>query len=184
LDRKIIDKCQLKNDGYHSDELIYQLEIFLGKNNLCYSDIDVLSLTKGPGNFTMLKVLMTFAKGFKSCFPNIPIVTNNLFEILASSEEYDIILLDVSEKVVYVFDKKRYFFIDKDNITDILQKDDKIITNSFFLLDLLKNNFKVKVKNFEEDCILNMNYKKVIDKDFDEVLEPLYVREPAINLKK
>jgi tRNA A37 threonylcarbamoyladenosine modification protein TsaB len=180
----LIDKQLLPKGDYHSDELIYCLEEFLNKNKLDYSDIDALSLTKGPGNFTMLKALMTFAKGFRSCFPAKPIITNNLFELLTFEENYDKILLDVNENTIYIFDGTRYYFTNKTGINTAVEKNGKIITNSHFLLDLLKNSCRIVFRNFDEGDVMSINCKKFINKEFDYILEPLYIREPAINLKK
>lgn len=180
----LIDKQLLLGGDYHSDELIYRLEEFLNKNKLDYSDIDALSLTKGPGNFTMLKALMTFAKGFQSCFPTKPIITNNLFELLAFGENYNKILLDVNENTIYIFDGTHYYFVNSTEINTAVDKNDRIITNSHFLLDLLKNSCRIVFRNFDEGDVMSINCKKFINREFDYVLEPLYIREPAINLKK
>jgi tRNA A37 threonylcarbamoyladenosine modification protein TsaB len=180
-DGNLVDKYRFPAGEHSSDKLVYCLEEFLNRNKLDYSAIDILSVAKGPGNFTTLKVLMTFAKGFRSCFPDKPIISNSLFEILTFGKEYDKALLDVGERVIYVFDKNTYRFVDRDNPKDALNSGDRVITNSHFLLDLLKNDCTISEKSLEEGTIVSINYKKAVSNDFDDSLEPLYIREPAIN---
>ncbi|MDR0571938.1 MAG: hypothetical protein LBG48_03765 [Rickettsiales bacterium] len=184
-DKLLIDRYFPRDNHMQSDELIYALEEFLRRNNLEYSDLDNLSVTNGPNNFTTLKVLMTIAKGFRACFPKKPIITNNLFEILAYEKNCDLIILELKGSLLYVYNKKQYYHLPYVSLENLLNnKNGKIITNSQFLLDFSKKGIIVELGHFEDECIMNLNYKKAVNGDFDWVLEPLYVREPDVIFKK
>jgi hypothetical protein len=134
----------------------------------------------------MLKTLMTFAKGFRMCFPEKKIITNNLFEIMTFGVDYDVALLTLNENSAYTFDKTGYYFTTAgNNIYDIVKDKNRIITNSKFLVDLLKNKHIISVRScFDDETVVNLNYVKIVKEVFDDILEPLYIREPGINLGK
>jgi tRNA A37 threonylcarbamoyladenosine modification protein TsaB len=175
----------LQDNPMQSDELIHRLEEFLKQSNLEYDEVDVLSITNGPNNFTTLKVLIAVAKGFRVCFPKKQIITNNLFEILGYGKDYDLIALELRGSFLYVYDKKRYYCLPRDDLDGLFEnKNDKIITNSQFLLDFSKKGVKLELNYFEDSSIIGLNYKKTVKGDFDNALEPLYVREPDVFFKK
>ena len=80
-----------------TDIMLVEIEKFLNKNSITYENIDVLSVNCGPASFTLLKAVMTFAKGFHCCFPNKNIIVNSGFDILSYKENFDIILMKMNE---------------------------------------------------------------------------------------
>ncbi|MDR2760897.1 MAG: hypothetical protein LBB09_03580 [Rickettsiales bacterium] len=159
-------------------------EKFLKSAGRTYEDVDILSVIRGPGSFTSLKILMTFAKGFRACLPNRPVIANDLFEILTHNQECDAALLELGGNSVYAFDGQKYFLVNRDAPGDIFGKGKKIITNSLFLLDLLKNNCRMVLGSFSDENIADINCDKAKRGAFGVELSPLYIREPDVNLKK
>ena len=170
-----------------TDIMLVEIEKFLTKNSITYENIAVLSVNCGPASFTLLKAVMTFAKGFHCCFPNKNIIVNNGFEILSHNENFDAVLMKMNENSCYVYDKTKYFYSNNlNNLKDIFLDTHNILINSNTIAIKLKEiGFKnVNVIENTVDKVVELNHKKFLKNDFTNNLKPLYIREPDINIRK
>lgn len=182
---KLIDNIIINEENKQSDLLVLKIKQLLNKNNLSYKDIDCLSITNGPGSFTALKATMTFAKVFHLCFPEKYIILNNIFEIISFREKnFDFVILESNLNYYYLFNKNKFLFVKQNELLDIIQNGNKIITNSKILMDFLKTNCNIFFIEQKMEDLIELNFFKCKNNIFSIELEPLYIREPDINLKK
>jgi tRNA threonylcarbamoyladenosine biosynthesis protein TsaB len=75
---------EINEDTKISQKLEEQIDIILKKAGAKKKDIRIIGFNNGPGNFTSLRVSLTFIKAM-SYYLNIPVVTLNSFQVLALS---------------------------------------------------------------------------------------------------
>lgn len=76
---------EFANNGLtHSQTLMPMIERVLNKAEIKADDIDLISITKGPGSFTGLRIGMATAKGISAPF-DIPCVTVSTLEAIAKT---------------------------------------------------------------------------------------------------
>ncbi len=98
---KIISVIEQEDDSYrHSELLTSFIDQILSKEKISTENLSAVSVSKGPGSFTGLRIGFSVAKGL--CFPhNIPIIGINSLKILALSytpEKDEHILLLIHDK--------------------------------------------------------------------------------------
>ena len=89
----LIDLIEIDNRSYsHSENLhtfIYQI---LNSNKFSSEDLGCVSVSRGPGSYTGLRIGVSAAKGL--CFANdIPLVSVSSLEILANSSNFNGIII-------------------------------------------------------------------------------------------
>ena len=105
--------CEENSDNYKQSESLHTfVEWALEGAEISLKDLDAISLGKGPGSYTGLRIGAASAKGF--CFGlNIPLIAINSLETMVEpflNKEYDLVipLIDARRMEVYcaVFDGK------------------------------------------------------------------------------
>lgn len=102
---EIIALKELNSGGFsHAEKLHPFIEDVLNESNFCLEDIDAVSVSKGPGSYTGLRIGVSAAKGI--CFGNdIPLIAIPTLESLASSQkgrDYTLVpMLDARRMEVY-----------------------------------------------------------------------------------
>ena len=82
---KIVNIIEQEDDSYrHSELLTLFIDQILSKEKISTENLSAVSVSKGPGSFTGLRIGFSVAKGL--CFPyNIPIIGINSLKILGLS---------------------------------------------------------------------------------------------------
>ena len=75
---------EINEDIKISQKLVEQTDIILKKAGAKKEDIKLIGFNSGPGNFTSLRVSLTYIKAI-SYYLNIPVVALNSFQVLALS---------------------------------------------------------------------------------------------------
>ncbi|QAR30512.1 tRNA (adenosine(37)-N6)-threonylcarbamoyltransferase complex dimerization subunit type 1 TsaB [Ornithobacterium rhinotracheale] len=98
--------CEESKENYeHAEKLHRFMQWALEAEDLSFSDLDAICVSKGPGSYTGLRIGVSAAKGL--CFAlNIPLLSMNSLEILAraaqgAAADYIIPMIDARRKEVY-----------------------------------------------------------------------------------
>ena len=187
----IIQDNLLLEDIYKIDKVSSQAELLvlsvekvLNKNNLTYDDIDVLSVVKGPGSFISIKTSISFAKAFKT-ITNKNVVENDVFEILSYNKNFDYVVLNGGINCFYIKDANgRCNQQKKEDFSKNLHSDSVVITNNKEIQYYLKDFCKISYMEETIDDLVKLNHFKTENKNFSEDIQPLYIGQPQINVKK
>ena len=89
-DDRLIQLVELDSDGLaHSEKLHLFIEECLEKVNIKPSDLDAISVSKGPGSYTGLRIGVSTAKGL--CYGlNIPLIAIDTLAAMAYSVAHDV----------------------------------------------------------------------------------------------
>ena len=79
---KILSKNSINDSSSQAEMLIPLIEKSLKEANIWYQNLDLIVTTKGPGNFTGIRVGFSVAKMIKAV-TDIPLVTLNNLKVLA-----------------------------------------------------------------------------------------------------
>ena len=85
----------------HSEALLSELENFLCDNNISIKDITHLGCVTGPGSFTGIRIGMATIKAFSYAL-NLPIVSDNYFDIVSSTVKSGFVALKNTSTAVYL----------------------------------------------------------------------------------
>ena len=78
----LVDSINSNIERSHSKILLKQIDDLLNKNNLSVKDLDALSIAKGPGSYTGLRIGVSTFKGL--CYSlEKPLIAINTLEILS-----------------------------------------------------------------------------------------------------
>ena len=202
-DDKLIDENSLNNGLTHSENLMPLIDELLKKNNIELKDIDLISVSIGPGSFTGIRIGIASIKAMAEVY-NIKIASVTSLETLARLDESDknkICLIDAKNNQVYfgVFDKEynlveEYRADDIENLIDIMKKYDNSIAignGAILHKELLENNIKgIEVL---ENCLQTaentgkIGYKKFLNSTLEnaDTITPFYLRKSqAERMKK
>ena len=202
-DDKLIDENSLNNGLTHSENLMPLIDELLKKNNIELKDIDLISVSIGPGSFTGIRIGIASIKAMAEVY-NIKIASVTSLETLARLDESDknkICLIDAKNNQVYfgVFDKEynlveEYRADDIENLIDIMKKYDNSIAignGAILHKELLENNIKgIEVL---ENCLQTaentgkIGYKKFLNSTLEnaDTIMPFYLRKSqAERMKK
>jgi tRNA threonylcarbamoyladenosine biosynthesis protein TsaB len=81
-DGKLLSKKETTEKNAHSAKLTLFIDEILKENKLAFSDLDAVSISKGPGSYTGLRIGVSTAKGL--CFAlDIPLIAINTLQSLA-----------------------------------------------------------------------------------------------------
>lgn len=105
-DGKLLDLIEDMGENYsHAERLHKYIAQILDQNNLTYSDLDAVAISRGPGSYTGLRIGVSSAKGL--CFAqNIPLLAIDTLTSLAvqaqgQNADYIIPMLDARRMEVY-----------------------------------------------------------------------------------
>ena len=175
----------------NADSLIYELLIEFDNSNKSIKNVDVVSLSNGPGSFTGLRIGSAVAKGI--CFANkCKLVEINTLDIVANKykDDVDVIALVYSNSRIeefyyaeYTVDNSKFqrtseYSIRK--IDDISSKDKIIIINENNTLPFLKDIDVIDVSgllNIQSQIELTMDYIKRNQFSDYRTSEPFYMKD-------
>ncbi len=169
-DNRLIDSV-CNNEIYSETELLIpDIENLLAKNNLSYKDLSHLSVMNGPANSLSLKCSITCTKAMKVLL-NIPVITNNMFEIISYNRNFDYLVLNAYCNFFNVMDfNKNYYRIKKDDLKSFLPKNSLVLTDIEEVPNILDNNSHVNLITDHTKAIMDNNYKKIVENNFTENL--------------
>ena len=84
----------------HSEALLFELQQFLYDNGITINDVTHLGAVTGPGSFTGIRIGMATIKAFSFAL-NLPIVSANCFEVVASQIKNGCVALKNTSTQVY-----------------------------------------------------------------------------------
>ncbi len=201
FENDLVDCIEQDSLNYsHSENLHVFIKELLNKNNIEFNHLSAISVCRGPGSYTGLRIGLSAAKGL--CYGlDIPLISISSLKILANSIKYD-------GFIVSTMDARRdevYSCIYDSNLNIIREEKPEIINHESFI-DISKNNkllfigdgqFKCKelintTHNFSfESSILRPTSKNMIDlafgkfknNDFEDLayFEPKYLKEFRTN---
>tara|TARA_S200000501_G_scaffold147361_1_gene139042 strand:- start:3269 stop:3955 length:687 start_codon:yes stop_codon:yes gene_type:complete len=144
-----IFKKEIKSDKNISQTLIEETKEILEEAKLDKRDIKLLSFNNGPGNFTSLRISLTYIKSI-SFYLQVPVIPINSFQVLAlalkkvNTSSPIIIAIDARMNEIYwafyqnfsevFFQNKKY------NLTSEIDMYEKIENLSLDNLVLIQNN--------------------------------------------
>ncbi len=197
-DNKLIDFIEKSSENYsHGEQLHPFIQKLIFRSKISLTNLSAISVSKGPGSFTGLRIGASAAKGL--CYSlNIPLISLNSLLILAQDinvskgtllapmidarrmEVYTKILdyqYNVVEKtwaeVLTEFSFKKYLL--KHNIVAFgngASKTKNLITDSKY--KVLDELYQPSAKN-----MINLSYNKFKNNEFEDVayFEPYYLKE-------
>lgn len=205
INQNLIENNNSKIERSHSKLLIKLIDDTLNNNKLKIADIDIFSISKGPGSYTGLRIGLSSIKGF--CYAlNKPLVSINTLKILAISaleniDDKDFILcpmIDARRMEVYTksFDHNlnelsndQAIILEKDTFDNY--KDKKVY---FFGDGSDKYKKIVNRKNFifldninpDSKFMGKLSYDKFINRNFEDLssFEPNYIKDFYLIKKK
>tara|TARA_B100000989_G_scaffold81758_1_gene58439 strand:+ start:189 stop:851 length:663 start_codon:yes stop_codon:yes gene_type:complete len=201
FENDLIDCIEQDSLNYsHSENLHVFINELLNKNSTKFNKLSAISVSRGPGSYTGLRIGLSAAKGL--CYGlDIPLISISSLKILANSIKFD-------GFIVSTMDARRdevYSCIYDSNLNVISEEKPEIINHESFI-DVSKNNkllfigdgqFKCKElintnANFSfEGSILRPTSKNMIDlafgkfknSDFEDLayFEPKYLKKFRTN---
>jgi len=189
---------ELNAENYtHSENLHLFIQQLLNDNSISIKDIIAVSISKGPGSYTGLRIGTATAKGF--CFAlNIPLIAINTLEILAAAytpekEEIIISTLDARREEVYalvlnfkkeIIEPTKSVIIDKDSFSHFTKKNRVVLIGNGIkkIKDITQNPNFIYAENVLLPSAKDMSkfaYKLFKNKRFEDVayFEPFYLKE-------
>ena len=196
----LVTSFDLEDEAYrHSELLTSSIQNILNENNLDVSDLSAVSVGKGPGSFTGLRIGFSVAKGL--CYPhNIDLIGISSLKIIANSvvkENKNIISLIKDKGEHYYISKysndlkeivePKINHIDRDYIFNILDDDSVIVVNTDesnkFISDLVNGETLVLKRTISSIDMITLSHKLLEEKKFEDIayIEPMYVKKPYVN---
>ena len=205
INQNLIENNNSKIERSHSKLLIKLIDDTLNNNKLKIADIDIFSISKGPGSYTGLRIGLSSIKGF--CYAlNKPLVSINTLKILAISaleniDDKDFILcpmIDARRMEVYTksFDHNlnelsndQAIILEKDTFENF--KDKKVYffgdgSDKFKKIVSRKNFIFLDNINPDSKFMGQLSYDKFINRNFEDLssFEPNYIKDFYLIKKK
>ena len=196
----LVTSFDLEDEAYrHSELLTSSIQNILNENNLDVSDLSAVSVGKGPGSFTGLRIGFSVAKGL--CYShNIDFIGISSLKIIANSvvkENKNIISLIKDKGEHYYISKysndlkeivePKIKLIDRDYIFNILDDDSVIVVNTDesneFISDLVNEEIQVFKRTISSVDMISLSHKSLEEKKFEDIayIEPMYIKKPYVN---
>lgn len=202
---KLLCLCEEVSENYKQSESLHTfVEWALEGAEITLKDLDAISLGKGPGSYTGLRIGAASAKGF--CFGlNIPLIATNSLEAMIESflnkgYDYIIPLIDARRMEVYTakFDgnsgemltETEAKILDENSFQELLDKKIAFVGDG---AEKAKEILKLPNATFDEKIFPSAQYliktaiQKFEAKEFEDVayFNPLYLKEfQGIKMKK
>jgi len=177
----------------HSETLVTEIELFLKREKMLVSDLDLIVCPRGPGSFTGLRIGMATAKGL-SLGSGVPMVTIPTLDMIAYGFNYFdgvvVPLIDARKKRYYtaLFNKGEKISdnldLSPEDILNILKEYNKILLtgpDAPGFSQLIELNSKISVDTFTKKSwagnLINPGIKQF--QEFGPSLDdegPLYLR--------
>ncbi len=161
------------------------------------SEFDAIAVVNGPGSFTGIRVGMAYAKGIAIAL-NCPVITLSSLEIVAALSKQDVCSAIIPIKpdvcVIQRFEKQEPLETPSQVLMqEIVQRDFKPLFALSTAVDYIAEHNSEVVEQIEP---IDWNHASMIDMDCekynqlkafnydDTLVQPLYVREADVTLKK
>jgi len=205
INQNLIENNNSKIERSHSKLLIKLIDDTLNNNKLKIADIDIFSISKGPGSYTGLRIGLSSIKGF--CYAlDKPLVSINTLKILAISaleniDDKDFILcpmIDARRMEVYTksFDHNlnelsndKAIILEKDTFENF--KDKKVYffgdgSDKYKKIVNRKNFIFIDNINPDSKFMGQLSYDKSINRNFEDLssFEPNYIKDFYLIKKK
>ena len=205
INQNLIENNNSKIERSHSKLLIKLIDDTLNNNKLKIADIDIFSISKGPGSYTGLRIGLSSIKGF--CYAlDKPLVSINTLKILAISaleniDDKDFILcpmIDARRMEVYTksFDHNlnelsndQAIILEKHTFDNY--KDKKVYffgdgSDKFKKIVSRKNFIFLDNINPDSKFMGKLSYDKFINRNFEDLssFEPNYIKDFYLIKKK
>lgn len=205
INQNLIENNNSKIERSHSKLLIKLIDDTLNNNKLKIADIDIFSISKGPGSYTGLRIGLSSIKGF--CYAlDKPLVGINTLKILAISaleniDDKDFILcpmIDARRMEVYTksFDHNlnelsndQAIILEKDTFDNY--KDKKVYffgngSDKYKKIVNRKNFIFIDNINPDSKFMGQLSYDKFINRNFEDLssFEPNYIKDFYLIKKK
>ena len=205
INQNLIENNNSKIERSHSKLLIKLIDDTLNNNKLKIADIDIFSISKGPGSYTGLRIGLSSIKGF--CYAlDKPLVSINTLKILAifaleNIDDKDFILcpmIDARRMEVYTksFDHNlnelsndQAIILEKDTFDNY--KDKKVYffgdgSDKFKKIVSRKNFIFLDNINPDSKFMGKLSYDKFINRNFEDLssFEPNYIKDFYLIKKK
>jgi tRNA threonylcarbamoyladenosine biosynthesis protein TsaB len=188
------------NEGYsHAEQIELLIEKSLKEAKLDVKDLDAVSVSKGPGSYTGLRIGVSIAKGL--CFGlNIPLISvptldamANHPNVLAHTHSFKAPMLDARRMEVYacilndnagIHQKTAAIVIDENSFIDTLNQHKLLFFGPG--MEKCKTQLSIHKNAFFEDDILpsaqqmvQISEEKLLKKDVEDTayFEPFYLKD-------
>ncbi len=196
---KILNVIEKEDDSYrHSELLTSFIDQILSKEKISIGALSAVSVSKGPGSFTGLRIGFSVAKGL--CFPhNIPIIGINSLKILALSHkpekgEYILSLIHDKNDSFYLMlldsdynevEKPSVALIDENFMNKYENIDSlSIVCNTESIKKIINSkSIKIHINSISAKHMGYMSKENFDKKNFEDLayFEPMYIKKPYVD---
>ena len=127
----VLAEISIKNDEKPSEQIEQLLDKLLLKANLGMHDLDCIGVSVGPGNFTGIRVGISFAKGIALAM-NVKCFGINRFQTLIDTDLPTLGIISIRENLFYT-----QMFIKKKPISDPVEENLLKILNTKYANDTI-----------------------------------------------
>lgn len=174
-----------------AEKLFQLIDLSLKEANLDLNDLDLISVTNGPGSFTGIRIGLSAAAGIRASTAKKIISLSN-FQVMAwQAREYNTlkkiaVMLDARREQIYMqlFDKDLRE-ITTPSLLDIKEIDKFMLEDHFLIGDAVKLVFNNKI---DEKIDINVNAEILAratqyfwkEKKYNDLI-PLYIRQAYVS---
>ncbi len=196
---KIVNTIEQEDDNYrHSELLTSFIDQILLKEKISIENLSAVSVSKGPGSFTGLRIGLSVAKGL--CFPhNIPIIGINSLKILALSytpekDEHILSLIHDKNDSFYSMlldsnynemGKPSVVLIDENFFTKYEKTNPPVIVcNTKSIKEIINfKSIKIHINSVSAKHMGNISKENFDNKNFEDLayFEPMYIKKPYVD---
>ena len=186
-DGKLIDYKEINDDKSHAKVLTVFIQEIFSKNNIEISKLDAVSVSKGPGSYTGLRIGISVAKGI--CYgQEIPLIAINTLQALAKNIFTNTKTPILNTLAVPMIDARRmevysaiYNFENNE-----LQETKAIVIDEHSFLEQLSKQKLIFFGNGAEKCKSTISHKNAIfvDNYFCSAKNMIQISENKFNNKK
>ncbi|MEC9065010.1 MAG: tRNA (adenosine(37)-N6)-threonylcarbamoyltransferase complex dimerization subunit type 1 TsaB [Bacteroidota bacterium] len=196
---KIVSIIEQEDDNYrHSELLTSFIDQILSKEKISTENLSAVSVSKGPGSFTGLRIGFSVAKGL--CFPhNIPIIGINSLKILALSytpekDEHILSLIHDKNNSFYSMlldsnyneiEKPSVVLIDENFFTAYEKTNPLVVVcNTESIKEIINfKSIKIHINSVSAKHMGNISKENFDKKNFEDLayFEPMYIKKPYVD---
>tara|TARA_B100002052_G_scaffold224371_1_gene206494 strand:- start:826 stop:1482 length:657 start_codon:yes stop_codon:yes gene_type:complete len=196
---KIVSIIEQEDDSYrHSELLTSFIDQILSKEKISTENLSAVSVSKGPGSFTGLRIGFSVAKGL--CFPhNIPIIGINSLKILALSytpekDEHILSLIHDKNNSFYSMlldsnyneiEKPSVVLIDENFFTAYEKTNPLVVVcNTESIKEIINfKSIKIHINSVSAKHMGNISKENFDKKNFEDLayFEPMYIKKPYVD---
>ena len=196
---KIVNTIEQEDDNYrHSELLTSFIDQILSKEKISIENLSAVSVSKGPGSFTGLRIGLSVAKGL--CFPhNIPIIGINSLKILALSytpekDEHILSLIHDKNNSFYSMlldsnyneiEKPSVVLIDENFFTAYEKTNPLVVVcNTESIKEIINfKSIKIHINSVSAKHMGNISKENFDKKNFEDLayFEPMYIKKPYVD---